>query len=270
MDQYAVTCGDCLDLMSSIAERSIDLVLVDPPYGTTAAAWDSVIDLSAMWLHLRRITKPRAPIVIFCSQPFTSALIMSNVDWFKWCWTWDKKTGKGALRVKYRPLQQTEDIAVFGVNGGAVTYYPQMTKRDRAVKIREHKRTELIGGESGGDYFRLSLDRYPKTILSFPHSPGGSLSHPTEKPIDLLRYLIRSHSDPGALVLDFACGSGSAGVAALLESRRFIGFEIQQKYCDIAAARLANVPVPLFDIAAAVNDTNQSMIDYGGENDDLA
>ncbi len=230
---HSLHVGDCLDIMPTLPAQSVDAIIADPPYGTTACKWDSVIPLDAMWRELKRVIKPNGAIVLFGAQPFTSVLVTSNLDWFKYCWTWDKRTGKGHLVAKIRPLQQTEDVCVFG--SGRIQYNPICTPQ-KTRKLKEYSRTEIMGGKCNTDYERVTDFLYPKTLLSFPWSPSTSL-HPTQKPVELMRYLVRTYTNAGETVLDFTMGSGSTGVAALLGGRRFIGIEKDAGYYAIAERR---------------------------------
>lgn len=238
MVRYKIELGDCLEVMKKIKDKSIHAVLVDPPYGTTKCKWDTMIPLDRMWLEIDRIIKPGAAVVIFCTQPFTSVLIGSNLSKFKYCWTWDKKIGKGHLVAKHRPLQQTEDIAVFGK--GKIIYYPILIPREKPRKLKEYYRTEMMAGkEFETNYERVTDFYYPKTLLHFPWSPSKTL-HPTEKPVALLEYLVKTYTAENNWILDFTMGSGSTGVAALNLKRRFIGVEKEEKYFEIAEKRLEN------------------------------
>ena len=226
--------GDCLDLMSEIPDKSIDMVLTDPPYGTTTCKWDSVIPLEPMWEHLKRVIKDNGAIVLMGGQPFTAALILSNMKMFKYCWVWDKITAKGHLVAKIRPMQQTEDVVVFGKN--KISYYPIMVDRpqNKIETGRECKRTEIMGGVSKG-YAKKYTQWYPKTLLKFKVERG---LHPTQKPVALMEYLIKTYTNEGDTVLDFCMGSGTTEIACFNLNRRFIGIEIEEKYCEIAAKRI--------------------------------
>lgn len=231
---------DALHVMGRMSDDSIDAVIVDPPYGETKCKWDTVIPFEPMWEQLKRIVRPGGAIVLFCTQPFTSMLISSNVKRFKYCWTWDKKTAKGHLVAKLRPMQQTEDIAVFGY--GRVNYYPIMTLRDRPKVAKEYRRTAIMDGDGTrhSDFVNVRTERHPKTLLHFPWSPTKSL-HPTEKPVALMEYLVRTYTRDGDVVLDFAMGSGSTGVAAIQAGRNFIGVDNDHGYFNLAKARIAEV-----------------------------
>jgi len=228
--------GDCLEVMNGIKPGSIDMVLCDPPYGTTRCKWDSVIPLDEMWKRLKIIVKRTAPIVMTCSQPFTSALVMSNIKMFRYCWVWNKITARGHLVAKKVPMKQHEDIAVF--YSKAPTYNPQMVKRDKPVTAKEYKRTSIMGGKSSG-YGKTYTYAYPKTIQTFGMDKRNG--HPTQKPVALFEYLIKTYTNPGDLVLDFAIGSGTTAVACINSGRRFIGIEKEQEYVDLANTRIQNV-----------------------------
>ena len=234
---YQLIRGDCLDVMPTLKSGSVDMILCDPPYGTTNCSWDSVIPFEPLWAQYKRIIKPRGAIVLFGSQPFTSALVMSNIEWFKYCWVWDKNRGNGHLVAKYRPLQQTEDIAVFSESSHF--YKPQMAKRDNPRKFNgSPTQTEIMNRQVyTANYERCDYtERYPVNLLSFPWSNRDSY-HPTQKPVDLLRYLIRTYTNDGETILDNTMGSGSTIVAAIQEGRNAIGIERDADYFAIAQQR---------------------------------
>lgn len=231
--------GDCLELMKSIPDKSVDMILTDPPYGTTACKWDSIIPFEPMWEQLNRIIKPNHAIVLFGSEPFSSALRMSNIKNYKYDWVWDKVTAKGHLVAKKRPMQQTENISVFNCN--YTTYYPIMTEREKPRKDVniEYSRTEIMGGkitQKQEKIIRNSL--YPKNLLTFSNASQKNKLHPTQKPIPLLEYLIKTYTLKNETVLDFTMGSGSTGVACLNANRNFIGIELDDKYFQIAKERI--------------------------------
>lgn len=232
--RYQLYLGDCLDILPTLAAGSVDAIIADPPYGTTACKWDSVIPLDDLWAECKRVIKSRGAIVLFGSQPFTSQLVMSNLGWFKYCWTWDKKTGKGHLVAKIRPLQQTEDVVIFGK--GKITYNPICTPQKQR-RLKEYSRTEIMGGKSDPTYERMTDFLYPKTLLHFPWSPAKTL-HPTQKPVALLEYLVKTYTNEGDTVLDFCFGSGTTGAACIKTGRNFIGMERDPGYYEIARQRL--------------------------------
>lgn len=205
-----------------------------------------------MWAELKRVIKPKGAIVLFAAQPFTSALVMSNAEWFKYAWVWDKVLAVGHLVAKVRPMQQTEDIVVFG--DGAISYFPIMRTRDRlrhVVKRIGQGNTVHMAHEQKKYYDAWLDERNPTNLIEFSNAYREG-QHPTQKPIDLLRYLVRTYTNPGEVVLDFTMGSGTTGVACVLEERKFIGIELERQYYDIAERRIyeATLQQPLFAMAA--------------------
>jgi len=244
---YTLHCGDCLDILPTLPSGSIDAIIADPPYGTTACKWDEVIPLGQLWPELKRVIKPNGAIVLFCGQPFTSVLVASNIRQFKYCWTWDKRRGRGHLVSKFRPMQQTEDIAVFGQR--AIQYYPEMKPKDKPRFDREGTRTSIMGGQISEGYAgKWNTHSHPTTLLSFSWSNVHSF-HPTEKPIDLVRYLVRTYTTVGQTVLDFCMGSGTTGAAALMEGRKFVGIEKDSHYFTVAKDRIEQVQPALMEAA---------------------
>jgi site-specific DNA-methyltransferase (adenine-specific) len=232
--------ADCLDAMRDIPDGSVDMVLTDPPYGTTACKWDSVIPFEPMWEHLKRITKPNGAIVLTASQPFTSALVMSNVKMFKYDWVWNKARPTGVLNAKIQPLRNKEDILVF--YSKQPTYNPQgllqvnkvvgtgATKANRAGNA-----TGLITQTETGKYLQKN-GNYPRQVLAFKNAI--STLHPTQKPVALMEYLIKTYTNAGETVLDFTMGSGSTGVACKNLGRSFIGIEMDADYFAAASKRI--------------------------------
>lgn len=238
-DKYSLLFGNCLERMKEIPDGSVDLILTDPPYGTTSCKWDSVIDFTLMWEQLKRIIKPNGAIVLFGGEPFSSALRMSNVKKYKYDWVWDKVTAKGHLVAKIRPMQQTENICVFG--DGKINYYPIMVERDKPRKDVdvEYSRTEIMGGKTTKPQSKIVRDKkYPKNLLTFSNASQKDKLHPTQKPVALLEYLIKTYTQEGETVLDFTMGSGSTIVAAINTSRKSIGIEMDEGYFDVAAKRI--------------------------------
>lgn len=223
--------GDCLDMMKNIADHSIDLVLTDPPYGTTKLSWDTVIDLDQMWMQLKRITKPGSAIVLFAAQPFTSILVTSNIKMYKTLWVWNKSQSGSFANAKYHPLKVTEDIVVFCE--GSTNYYPQMTKGKMRTKGGGDKNQQTgLGGIK-----KQSDEYYPINILNYVSTRTNRV-HPTQKPVGLCEYLIRTYSNKGETVLDFTMGSGTTGVAAMNTGRNFIGIEKDPTYFAVAKGRV--------------------------------
>ncbi len=231
--------GDCLELMHDIPDQSIDMVLTDLPYGTTACKWDSIIPLDQMWQHLKRIIKPNGAIVMTASQPFTTKLIASNYEMFKYCWVWHKPIGTNFFNAKHQPLKVHEDIIIFSKSAsshskkGSMVYNPQKTKGKPYKCVQgdgQHKYHQEMGGN-----ISQSNKRFPKSIQKFNIERG---LHPTQKPVALMQYLIKTYTNKGDTVLDFTMGSGTTGVACVKEKRKFIGIELDEGYYKIAVHRV--------------------------------
>ncbi len=243
---YTLYCGDCLDVLPTLPSASVDAIIADPPYGTTACKWDSVIPLDAMWAELKRVIKPRGAIVLFGAQPFTSALVMSNAGHFRYEWIWKKTRPTNSMNCNRSPLKEHESVLVF--SSGAPNYNPQMTPTKRVV---ESKRKVNKGGIVGGVEMVRQFDNhglaYPRTVLDIAN-PNYDTLHPTQKPVDLLRYLVRTYTNADETVLDFTMGSGTTGVACEMEGRRFIGIELDAGYFDIAKRRIESVQPALVTV----------------------
>lgn len=222
--------GDCLEKMQDIESGSVDMVLTDPPYGTTACKWDSIIPLEPMWAQLKRVIKPNGAIVLFSSQPFTSILTCSNISDFKYDWIWQKRP-VNFLNAKKQPLRKTERISVFC--GG--TYNPQGLKACDKINRRSNS-TETSGDHGLSNTAKFT--NYPTDILEFIGERG---LHPTQKPVALMEYLIKTYTNEGETVLDFTMGSGTTGVACKNLNRFFIGIEMDDKYFEIAKNRIFQV-----------------------------
>ena len=323
MKKFELWHGDCLELMKNIPDGSVDLVLTDPPYGTTACKWDSVIPFEPMWEQLNRIIKPNGIIALFANQPFTSTLISSNIANYKYNWVWLKNRGTGFQYAKSQPMRQTEDICIFNkilndtvannsvfddikayfyeqreqsglrlcdftkllgnnmaghyftrgiqwslpterdyqklqttgffckpyselksmydiakasIETSKVIYNPQMIKLDKPVKYKKASSCNTIGGiENKKEYYWVD-ETYPTNVLEF--AKVSKPTHPTQKPVALLEYLIRTYTNEGETVLDFTAGSGSTGVACVNPNRRFIGIELDEGYFNIAKKRI--------------------------------
>lgn len=227
--------GDCLEVLPMLDAASIDAVITDPPYGTTACAWDTVIPFAPMWTQIKRLVKPRAAVVLFGSQPFTSALVMSNPGWFKYEWVWEKTNAVDFALATIRPRKMHENIAVFSQRTHA--YYPQMIK-GAPYTDKPRKRTNRIHGSAMPNLGIANHGtRYPSSVQKVSNGNNEGL-HPTQKPLTLMQYLILTYTNPGDLVLDFTMGSGTTLVAAKHLGRRAIGIERELKYVEIAIDRL--------------------------------
>ena len=227
--------GDCLELMKDIPDGSVDAIITDPPYGTTACKWDSVIPFEPMWAELKRIIKPNGAIVLFGSQPFTSALVMSNVKMFKYEWVWNKSLAGNGILAKKQPLKIHENVVVFNSN----IYIPEMRKGKARWKggIKDKH-----GTFSNAEAPKVWSDEYyPTSIIDI--SGAGMRSgrvHPTQKPVALMEYLVKTYTNEGETVLDFTMGSGSTGVACVNTNRNFIGIELDSEYFNIAKERIGD------------------------------
>jgi site-specific DNA-methyltransferase (adenine-specific) len=230
--------GDCLEEMSRIPDGSVDMILADLPYGTTACKWDSVIPFEPLWQHYRRIIKRNGAIVLTASQPFTSALVMSNPKWFRYCWVWDKAQSGNCGLAKFQPLKVTEDVCVF--SEATHRYYPQM-RTGRLRKKGGSAKANPIATGLKPEWFAVNDQYFPVNILDFPNCANkGERVHPTQKPVALGEYLIRTYTNEGETVLDNTMGSGSFGVAAVNTGRNFIGIEQDAGYYAIAEKRIAD------------------------------
>lgn len=276
LPQINLLRGDCLVEMNKITDGSVDLILCDLPYGTTdrkgveskgnnrLLKWDTVIPLDKMWDQYRRILKPLGVVVLTADQPFTSKLILSNLEWFKYEWIWKKRKTTGFLLANYRPMKCTEDVVIFSSgaaaaasrNGGNMTYNPQGLVEKSVKKKNNVKRLGkfLHNPEHMGSGNRLlheteyeqKYTNYPSEIIEF--GLDQNVVHPTQKPVKLMEYLIRTYSNSGEVVLDNCMGSGTTGVAAVMSGRNFIGIEINQEFYDIAKQRIEDaVPVEEVD-----------------------
>jgi DNA modification methylase len=239
--------GDCLIELPKIFDKKIDLILTDPPYGTTQCKWDSVIPFELMWNQLKRVIKDNGAIALFGSEPFSSYLRTSNIEWFKYDWIWEKDNSTGFANSKKQPMRKYENITIFYKK--QPTYNPQMTVgKPYTIKegIRKNSIKTLSGDKIQGknksnivSYFRTKNNnfgtRYPINIINFKRERG---LHPTQKPIALLEYLIKTYTNENDTVLDFTMGSGSTGVACKNLNRNFIGIEKDDKYFDIAKQRI--------------------------------
>ncbi len=262
--------GDCLEEMKKIADGSVDLILCDLPYGTTDRSgvegkgdnrllkWDTVIPLDLLWEQYRRVLKPLGTVALTADQPFTSMLILSNLDWFKYEWIWKKRKTTGFLLANYRPMKETEDVVIFSPggaaaasrNGGNMTYNPQGLIEKRVKKKNNAKRLGkfLHNPEHMGENNKLLHEteyeqkwtNYPSEIIEF--TLDRNVIHPTQKPVALMEYLIKTYSNEGETVLDNCMGSGTTGVACMKTNRNFIGIEKETEYFTQAKERIESVP----------------------------
>ena len=235
--------GDCLEVMKSIPDGSIDAIITDPPYGTTACKWDSVIDFDLMWEQLNRIIKPNGAIVLFGSEPFSSALRMSNIKNYKYDWIWDKKIPSGMSYARFQPMRRSEQISVFC--DGKTIYNPQMVLRDKPIKGGGMSKGETTNNQNLKALKKTYTHKNPTNILVFDKIRKGSF-HPTQKPVPLMEYLIKTYTSESETVLDFTMGSGSTMVACQNTNRNGIGIEQDENYFKIAQDRVKENEYKLF------------------------
>lgn len=231
--------GDCLERMKEIESGSVDLILTDPPYQTTACKWDSIIPLEPMWEQLKRIIKPNGAIVMTASQPFTTTLIASNMKMFKYCWVWQKEKGGNIGALRFQPSKVHEDIVVFSKNKN--NYYPIMEVRPEKNKRKNKPRWNKCGIQGEKSFYIENSKgdsdyKYPTSVKFFNTERKGV--HPTQKPVALMEYLIKTYTNENETVLDFTFGSCTTGVACKNTNRKFIGIERDDKYFDIGSKRI--------------------------------
>lgn len=231
--------GDCLEIMQRIPDNSVDLILCDLPYGTTDCKWDSVIPYDQLWEQYGRVLKEKGRAVLFCAQPFTTTLIHSNLKQFSHVWYWLKNRATGHLIAKKQPMRLVEDIAVFTMGGsGKATYNPQGIRQLDKPRVKEERadnQSAIYQGVKPKVYTQTQTG-YPKNVLRYDAKCNNRL-HPSEKPVELLEYLIKTYSNCGETVLDNCMGSGSTGIACLNTGRRFIGIEKERQYFDVSCNR---------------------------------
>ena len=234
--------GDCLEKMKDIPDNSVDMVLCDPPYGTTACKWDVVIPFDLMWIELKRIIKDNGAIVLFGSEPFSSHLRLSNLKMFKYDWIWEKENGTNFLNAKFQPLKVHEMVSVFSLGAssysvkGAMKYYPQKTFGLKPYKTSNKQGLHIYHGNvSKMASENKDGSRLPRSVQKFNTEKG---LHPTQKPVPLLEYLVKTYTLENEVVLDFTMGSGSTGVACKNLNRKFIGIEKDENYFQIATNRI--------------------------------
>lgn len=237
--------GDCLELMKDLPDGGIDMILCDLPYGTTACKWDSIIPLDELWAQYRRIMTPDGAIVLTAAQPFTTVLAASNMAAFRYSLVWNKQFAGNFVQAKRMPLRTHEDVLVFCMSGKSPRYFPQMVKRDQPIKKGGNKQSEAIpisqtdAAAAFGAAGKTYDEKHPISILDFSNRGAGDRGmHPTQKPVALMEYLIRTYTNEGDTVLDNCMGSGATGVACANTGRNFIGMEMDKDYFKIARARI--------------------------------
>lgn len=250
-DEYCTLLhGDALEAMQRMIDKNLkfDAIITDPPYGTTACKWDSVIPIEKMWKLLKKLRKDGCPIGLFSIQPFTSVLIMSNIKEYKHEWVWNKEVSGNFIQAKNTPLRTTEFITFFG--NKKINYYPQIEdalRENIRPQTEADQKSDFLGKVSDGKFIPKSdpTKRYPKHLLTFNARSAecNSLNrlHPTQKPLKLMEYLIKTYTNEGDTILDFTCGSGTTLVAAKNLKRKCYGIEKEEKYCEITKNRLENI-----------------------------
>lgn len=238
-DSIWLMLGDCLERMKEIPDGSVDIILCDPPYATTQNKWDSLVGLPLMWEQLKRVTKPNCAIVITSQTPFDKVLACSNLEMLRYEWIWEKTTATGHLNAKRMPMKAHENILVFYTR--LPTYNPQKTfGHERKVSSAEHK-VSCVETSNYGSHGLTSYDsteRYPRSVQVFPTDKQKSTLHPTQKPVALMEYLIKTYTNEGETVLDFTFGSNTTGVACKNLSRKYIGIEMDEAYFNIGKERI--------------------------------
>lgn len=233
--------GDCLEVMKEVPDKSVDLILCDLPYGTTSCSWDSVIPFESLWDEYKRMIKPNCAILLFGTEPFSSHLRLSNLSWFKYDWIWEKSKCGSAFTSKYRPQSKHEIVSVFGK--GRVNYFPQMQegepyKRTRKANNGDKPNNHKLGVVSDSETVNTGF-RYPSTVQFFQQKwRRQDQVHPTQKPVELMEYLIKTYSEDGATVLDNCSGSGTVGVACENTSRKYILIEKDENYFNVGCRRI--------------------------------
>ena len=239
LDINKIYQGDCLELMNGIPDKSVDMILCDLPYGTTACKWDTIIPLEKLWMQYKRVIKDRGAIVLTASQPFTTSLINSNINMFKYEWIWDKHIPRNFINAKIMPMQRHENVLVFGKN--KINYYPQMIERDKPVRVKNYSKGDSaykLNNDGTDDKERVYTHRYPDTIIEGKWEANAGKLHPTQKPVSLFEYLIKTYTTEGELVLDNCIGSGTTAIACINTNRNFIGIELQEEYYKLAINRV--------------------------------
>lgn len=238
-DGILVYQGNCFDILQGFENHKFDLILTDIPYGTSACPWDKMPDLDKLWELLKPLGKDNAAYVFTASQPFTSKLVMSNLDWFRYEWIWDKHIARGMSQAKYQPMRKHENVLVFS-KAYPLNYHPIMVKRDKPVTVKNYqKKDESFHGQYKDNTKKYTYThKNPVTIIVDCWEANKGKVHPTQKPVALMEYLVKTYTNEGDLVLDPFSGSFTTAIACKNLRRNFIGCEIQEKYCKIGIRRL--------------------------------
>jgi len=243
-NKYKIALGDCLDVMKRIPDNSVDFILTDPPYGTTACKWDNIIPFESMWDQIWRVLKPNGAVALFGSEPFSSALRMSQIKYFKYDWVWQKDRPNNFALANRQPMKYHELVSVFYRT--QPLYNKQMEPRQGSGKARYKYLVDNSTRKAGEHKINLVADkkmydpnlRNPSSVQAFSSGRRQDVLHPTQKPVALLEYLIKTYTNETEIVLDFTMGSGSTGVACINTNRQFIGIEKEEKYFEISKERL--------------------------------
>lgn len=257
MSKITLYHGDCLIEMNKIKDKSVDLILTDLPYGTTCNSWDCIIPYDKLWEHYNRIIKDNGTIVLFATQPFTSTLICSNLQMYRYSWIWEKESPSNFLNSAYCPLKKTEDICVFSkatvgsLSKNPIRYYDNskidcMKRNNPNSTFRKSQGYESMGNKLNSNEYYVSKTQCLTNILKYKRDSENY--HPTQKPIELLKKLISLYTKENELVLDNCMGSGSTGVACCTTNRNFIGIELDDNYFEIAKKRIEESNTDLFDL----------------------
>lgn len=274
MSNYTLYLGDCLEYMKGMPDKSVDAIITDLPYGTTACSWDEIIPFEPMWEQVKRID--RGVFVTTASQPFTSKLVMSNLDWFKYELIWEKNVASNFMTYKFMVAKKHENILVFG--NGRITYNPIMEDKQPSSIEREkykfgnRKKSEHYKNDIPIDTSKRGEKMYPTSVKKFNREVG---LHPTQKPVDLYNYLIRTYTNEGDTVIDICMGSGTTGVACMQLGRNFIGIELNPEYMELAKKRINKVVLPMFaetltgESSHEIPDITQQELQLGSDPDQL-
>lgn len=235
--------GEALQVMATLDAGSIDAIITDLPYGTTACSWDEIIPFEPMWVQVKRILKPRGVFVTTASQPFTSKLVMSNLEWFKYEWVWEKSLAMNFLDVNIKPLKAHENICVF--YSGGITYNPQKTQGKPWKKTDRNPDRAAQYGSIKPQNRKSDGGRFPRSVIEFSNGNNNNNGHPTQKPVALYTYLVLTYTNPSDTVLDFCMGSGTTGVSCVNTGRNFIGCDNNAEYYEIAKKRIEQAQMQL-------------------------
>ena len=237
--------GDCLELMNGIPDKSIDMVLCDLPYGMTACKWDSVIPFEPLWAQYNRVIKDNGAIVLFGSEPFSSKLRMSSIEMYKYDWVWEKNKSSNHINAPYQPMKNFENVMIFGKKAttyspkGNMCYHPQGVKKmvnPKPQNKQKYKNSETFHSCPNQKSTMQTMEGYPKAIIRYNVVPRPV--HPTQKPVELIEYLIKTYTSEGETVLDNCMGSGTTAIASINTNRNFIGIELESEYCNLAKDRV--------------------------------